>query len=131
MLFTMHMLDRPDSATLRAEVSADHREFIGRHLDAMYLGGPLLSDDGKTNIGSMIVMDFPDRAAGIPPDLRASADRVNPQIRCSTTPPRLSISNSRPSIGGRAWYQWTPRRAAGPSRGSTVDSMTPPISCTE
>ena len=63
MLFAIHMLDRPESSRLRAAVSAAHREFVGRHLDSMYLGGPLLADDGQTIIGSLIIKDFPDRAA--------------------------------------------------------------------
>lgn len=65
MLFAIHMLDRPGSADLRAATSAAHKEFVGRHLDAMYLGGPLLADDGKTAIGSLIIKDFPDRAAAV------------------------------------------------------------------
>lgn len=65
MLFAIHMLDRPESAELRAATSAAHREFVGRHLDAMYLGGPLLADDGETAIGSLIVMDFPDRETAV------------------------------------------------------------------
>lgn len=65
MLFAIHMLDRPNSAALRASVSAAHREFVGQHLDSMYLGGPLLADDGETAIGSLIIKDFPDRAAAV------------------------------------------------------------------
>lgn len=63
MLFAIHMIDHPASAELRASVSDDHREFVGRCLDAMYVGGPLLADDGTTAIGSLIIMDFPDRSA--------------------------------------------------------------------
>lgn len=65
MLFVIHMIDRPGAAELRAEVADAHREFVGGHLDAMYLGGPLLADDGTTAIGSMVVMDFPDRDAAM------------------------------------------------------------------
>lgn len=65
MLFAIHMLDRPGSEALRAEVGPAHKEFVGRHLDAMYLGGPLLADDGQQMVGSLIVMDFPDRAAAV------------------------------------------------------------------
>lgn len=63
MLFTIHMLDRPGSADLRAANADAHRTFVGAHLQAMYLGGPLLADDGKAPVGSLIVMDFPDRTA--------------------------------------------------------------------
>jgi uncharacterized protein YciI len=65
MLFAIHMLDRPGSADLRAATSTAHKEFVGGHLDAMYLGGPLLADDGQTPIGSLIIKDFPDRAAAV------------------------------------------------------------------
>ena len=63
MLFAIHMIDRPHAANLRAEIASAHRAFVGQYLEAMYLGGPLLDDDGKTAVGSLIVMDFPDRAA--------------------------------------------------------------------
>lgn len=63
MLFAIHMLDRPGGAELRAATSEAHKAFVGQHLDAMYVGGPLLADDGETLVGSLIVMDFPDRAA--------------------------------------------------------------------
>jgi len=46
MLFVIHMTDRPEASELRASVAEAHREFVGA-------------------IGSMIVMDFPDRAAAI------------------------------------------------------------------
>ena len=65
MLFVIHMIDRPESVDLRAEVADAHREFVGAHLDTMYLGGPLLADDGTTAIGSLIIKDFPDRVAAV------------------------------------------------------------------
>lgn len=65
MLFVIHMIDRPGAQELRAAVADEHRAFVGGHLDAMYLGGPLLADDGTTAIGSMIVMDFRDRDAAM------------------------------------------------------------------
>lgn len=63
MLFHIHMIDRPGGAALRAATTDAHREFVGGHLDSMYAGGPLVSDDGEQIIGSIIVKDFPDRAA--------------------------------------------------------------------
>lgn len=65
MLFAIHMIDRPVATELRASVADAHKAFVGRHLDAMFLGGPLLADDGQTAVGSLIVMDFADRAAAI------------------------------------------------------------------
>ncbi|MFT7598234.1 MAG: hypothetical protein ACI8TP_001155 [Acidimicrobiales bacterium] len=65
MLFVIHMIDRPHGAELRASIGDAHRDFVGGHMDSMYLGGPLLADDGTTAIGSMIVKDFADRAAAV------------------------------------------------------------------
>lgn len=65
MLYAIHMLDRPATSDLRAEVADAHRAFVGQYLDDMYLGGPLLAADGKTLVGSLIVMDFADQAAAV------------------------------------------------------------------
>lgn len=65
MLFAIHMIDRPGAAALRSDIADAHREFVGAHLAQMLLGGPLLADDGKTAVGSLIVMDFDDRASAI------------------------------------------------------------------
>lgn len=59
MLFAIHMIDRADSEQLRAQTADEHRAFVGKHLDKMYLGGPLVDDDGERPVGSLIVMDFP------------------------------------------------------------------------
>lgn len=63
MLFAIHMIDHPNSGHIRTAASADHMAFVGEHLEKMYLGGPMLADDGETAIGSLVIMDFPDRAA--------------------------------------------------------------------
>lgn len=63
MLFTIHMIDRPHATDLRSANSDAHRAFVGAHLHEMYLGGPLMDDAGEAVIGSLIVMDFPDRTA--------------------------------------------------------------------
>lgn len=65
MLFAIHMIDRPHAQGLRATMADAHRTFVGGYLDTMYLGGPLLADDGETAIGSLIIKDFPDRAAAV------------------------------------------------------------------
>ena len=63
MLFVIHMIDRPHGAELRKQTSAAHLEFVGAHLAQMYCGGPLLDDSGKAPVGSMVIMDFDDRAS--------------------------------------------------------------------
>lgn len=62
MLFAIHMLDRPGGAALRAATGEAHRDYVRRNADRMLLGGPLLSDDGVTMIGSLIILECAGRA---------------------------------------------------------------------
>ena len=63
MHFVFRCLDRPDAA----EVRRTHREAHLAHLASVeaqiVAAGPLLADDGTSMIGSLLVIDFPDRAA--------------------------------------------------------------------
>ena len=65
MLFSVHALDKPDAAAKRQTV---HGEQIA-HLKAaknfgvtITVGGPLVADDGKGSLGSLMVIEAPDRA---------------------------------------------------------------------
>ena len=66
MLFVIHALDATGAAAKREQFYAEHRA----HQDNgaafgvdVVMGGPLVSDDGKTTIGSLIMIDAKDRAA--------------------------------------------------------------------
>ena len=65
MLFSIHALDKPDIAAARQAVHGAH---IAHLKDAknfgvtITVGGPLVADDGKSSIGSLIVIEAPDRA---------------------------------------------------------------------
>lgn len=63
MLYAIHCLDKPDSAQVRAEARPAHLEYAKRHADKIVLAGPMLSEDGKDMIGSLLVMAFPDKGA--------------------------------------------------------------------
>lgn len=63
MLFTFYNLDKPGSAALRAEHRPRHKEYLAAVADRIAFAGPLLAEDGDTMIGSLLVIDFPDRAA--------------------------------------------------------------------
>ena len=63
MLFSITMIDKPDSAVLRARNATEHGIYISCHVDGMRLGGPLVADDGETPIGSLIIKEFADRRA--------------------------------------------------------------------
>ncbi|MHA1597243.1 MAG: YciI family protein [Alphaproteobacteria bacterium] len=65
MYFAIHCLDKPDHAHVRAETRAAHLQYADAHRGtdgALYMGGPTLSDDGEGMTGSLLIVDFPDRA---------------------------------------------------------------------
>ncbi len=62
MLFAVQGLDKPGSGDLRAARRADHLAHLDRHRDRVELAGPLLDPQGAM-IGSLLILDFPDRAA--------------------------------------------------------------------
>ena len=63
MIFVFHLLDRPGAGELRQRVRPEHKAYLARVADRMAFAGPLLADDGQTMIGSLLAIDFPDRAA--------------------------------------------------------------------
>jgi uncharacterized protein YciI len=62
MLFVMTCLDKPNAGSLRADTRPAHLEFIRARIAHVLLAGPLLAEDEKTPIGSMLVLDLPSRA---------------------------------------------------------------------
>ena len=65
MLYAFMLTDRPDSAALRARVRPEHKAYLGSVADHIAFAGPLLADDGQTMLGSLLVIDFADRAAAL------------------------------------------------------------------
>ncbi|HEX2547051.1 MAG TPA: YciI family protein [Ramlibacter sp.] len=63
MLYVFHLLDRPGSLALRQRMRPEHKAYLATVADRIAFAGPLLADDGETMIGSLLVIDFPDRAA--------------------------------------------------------------------
>jgi len=66
MLFSVHALDAPNAAAIRDKVHHDHVAHLKTVKDygvAMVMGGPLVSDDGKGSVGSLMVFEAPDRAS--------------------------------------------------------------------
>ena len=62
MIFTIFLMDRPGTADLRAQIRPEHRAYLGKHAERMAFAGPLTSDDGQTTLGSLLVMEFANRA---------------------------------------------------------------------
>ena len=61
MIFTIFLMDKPGTADLRAQIRPEHRAYLAKQADRMAFAGPLTSDDGKTTLGSLLVMDFENR----------------------------------------------------------------------
>ena len=54
---------KPDSLYLREQAMETHLAHLRAHADKIHFAGPLLSDDGTTPIGTMCIIEMPDRAA--------------------------------------------------------------------
>ena len=63
MKFMIHCLDREGAASLRAANRAAHLDYLKSFTDRIVVAGPLLTEDGAGMIGSLLLMEFPDRAA--------------------------------------------------------------------
>ena len=63
MLFAFHLVDRLDAGDLRSRVRPEHKDYLRRVADRIAFAGPLTSDDGQAMRGSLLVIDFADRAA--------------------------------------------------------------------
>lgn len=62
-LFVCECIDGPDAATLRPTVAAEHHAYQGSIIDRYLAHGPLRTDDGKGLVGSLFLIEAPDRAA--------------------------------------------------------------------
>ena len=63
MIFVFHLLDAPDVSELRLRIRPEHKAYLAEVADHIAFAGPLLADDGVTMIGSLLAIDFQDRAA--------------------------------------------------------------------
>ena len=66
MLFSIFALDNPDAADKRKAVHGAHVAHLKNAKDygvTITVGGPLVSDDGVTAIGSLMVLETPDRVS--------------------------------------------------------------------
>lgn len=63
MFFALRCLDKPDGLALRQQTRPDHLAHLDRNLDHVLSAGALLGEDGASPIGSLLIVDFDDRAA--------------------------------------------------------------------
>ena len=63
MLFAFYGLDKANSESLRLEHRPAHVAFLETLGETLVAAGPLLSDDGTAMVGSLLILEAPDRAA--------------------------------------------------------------------
>jgi uncharacterized protein len=63
MQFVLYCLDKSGHQRVRAENRARHLEHLEAHSASLVAAGPLLDDEGKEMIGSLIILEVADRAA--------------------------------------------------------------------
>lgn len=63
MLFFFFCADKPGAAGIRAAARPAHLEYLQRFKDRIFAVGPTLTDDGAGMNGSVLILDFSDRAA--------------------------------------------------------------------
>ncbi len=98
--FFIRALYKPDSLDLRDQAMEAHRAGVRAHREQIQFAGPFLSDDGATPIGTMCVIDMPDRAAT---EAYIAADGYNraglleePEIRRFVSSKRLRQGDCAP-----------------------------------
>jgi hypothetical protein len=99
MLYIIYQLDKPDSAEIRAAQRPAHFRYLEEHKDILVLGGALLADDDTTRIGSVLIINVPNRQA-------AEQFSANEPFRQAGLFARVEITRMRRG-------QWNP--AAAPS----------------
>jgi len=63
VLYILYNEDRPDGLETREATRDAHLAYLEKHKDKLVLGGGLLSEDGKTRLGSVFILNVPDRKA--------------------------------------------------------------------
>lgn len=53
--------DPPRSAQIRTQFLSEHLQYLDRHAHILLLGGAMLAEDGRTRIGSVLVLNVSNR----------------------------------------------------------------------
>ncbi|HEV7371595.1 YciI family protein [Arenibaculum sp.] len=62
MLYIIDCVDKPGSAAVRSANRAEHLAYLEALGDRLHAAGPTLSEDGQSMTGSLLIIDFADRA---------------------------------------------------------------------
>jgi uncharacterized protein YciI len=62
MHFVISCVDKAGSGQVRADNRAAHLDYLNRNTDKILAAGPTLSEDGAAMNGSVLILEFADRA---------------------------------------------------------------------
>lgn len=60
-MYVAILTSKPDTGVLRTETKPRHDAYWEEHLGRVRFGGPILSDDGGTRLGQVLLLDVDDR----------------------------------------------------------------------
>ncbi len=63
MHFAIICIDKAGSGEIRTNARPAHLEYLEKHRPQILVTGPMLTDDGETPNGSLLILDFADLAA--------------------------------------------------------------------
>ncbi|OYW10627.1 MAG: hypothetical protein B7Z53_00520 [Rhodospirillales bacterium 12-71-4] len=98
MLFLIHCTQVADGDAIRDAHYEAHRAYLRASPVDIKLAGPMVSDDGVTKIGSVFIVDVPDRAAA---EAFSAADpfAANGLFERVLVTRFLDITRGRPAFG--------------------------------
>lgn len=103
MLYIIYQHDKPGGEAIRAATRPAHFAYLDANEDKLVLGGALLSDEGKTPIGSVLIVNVASRA-------EAEAFSANEPFRAAGLFERVEINHMRKG-------QWNPAVAPNSAEG--------------
>ncbi|MEM7173428.1 MAG: YciI family protein [Pseudomonadota bacterium] len=62
MYFAIYCVDKPDHGQVRADNRQAHLDYLNSFRDQVHCAGPLTTDDGSAMLGSLLIMEFADKA---------------------------------------------------------------------
>ena len=104
MLYIIYQEDGPDGAAARKRARDSHFDYLDKHKDILVLGGAMLADNSDERIGSVLIINVPDRAA-------AEAFSANEPLRNAGAFKSVKISRMRRG-------QWNPEAAPKSAEGN-------------
>ena len=143
----MASIKRKAARLLRAAHIEDHRAYAGAIRDRFAFGGPLQTDDGSRTVGSLIVVDFPDRKSveewfapgspqqgrglcfhqysSFPEQMAAKGGLRSGKMSGNFVPDGRSIAADKEEAGGEPNLTWIGSRPRDQTTGGPGDSINP------